>query len=93
MRLLVTIAVCFIALWARGYGKADETANKVAPATTDFGTGLRRVSRTYSRPAQDPNDLVPKLLPSQLKMDADRHDPLGGDFIAVRGKAARSTPG
>ena len=73
------------ALTAAGCGKADETAKSVSPRTTDLGTGLNAVDRTYARSASELTDIARNALTSfDLKLKSDKHDELGGELSAVR---------
>jgi len=83
LMLLATLAVLGCA--ATGCGKAEEKARTVAPRTTDLGTGLNAVERTYPRAAGELIDIVRNALASfDLKLKTDLHDALGGELAAVR---------
>lgn len=85
MRTFPQVLVGVIGLAILGCGKAEEAAKTVTPRSTDLGTGLNAVDRTYPRPASEMIDLSRKTLASfDLRMKDDRHDALGGELSATR---------
>jgi hypothetical protein len=79
--LILAAAACA----ALGCGKADEAARNVTPKSTDLGTGINAVERTYPRTATELTDLSRNALTGfDLKMKSDQHDALGGELVAVR---------
>ena len=73
-----------------GCDKSDR--QEMAPKTTDFGTGLNAVERTYPRPAKDLIDVVPATLKSfDLSLESDKHDELGAEIVALRADGHKVT--
>ena len=73
-----------------GCDKGEHT--DLAPKTTDYGTGLNAVERTYARPARDLVDVVAASLKSfELSMQSDTHDELGGSIVALRADGHKVT--
>jgi hypothetical protein len=73
-----------------GCDKSDQKG--LAPKTTDYGTGLNAVERTYARPARDLVDVVAACLKSfELHMESDTHDELGGSIVALRADGHKVT--
>jgi hypothetical protein len=68
-----------------GCGKAEEAAKTVTPRSTDLGTGLNAVERSYPRPVSEMIEIARYTLTSfDLRMKDDRHDALGGELSATR---------
>ena len=63
-----------------------------APKTTDLGTGLNTVEKTYPRPSRELIDVVTAAIRSfELTIDSDRHDDLGGEIVARRADGHKVT--
>lgn len=85
MKPMVLAILAALGCAGAGCGKAEEKARSVAPRSTDLGTGLNAVERTYPRSAVELTDIVRNVLASfDLKLKSDLHDALGGELTAVR---------
>ena|SRR5205823_1548183 len=91
MRFLIPLAAAALAL--AGCDKSEPKSVKdVAPKTTDLGTGLNAVERTYDRPAGELADAVAATLQSfDLSVESNLHDVLGGEIVARRADGHKVT--
>jgi hypothetical protein len=91
MKAMISIILDFTAgIVLFGCDKGDH--KELAPKTTDYGTGLNAVERTYARPAKDLVDVVAACLKSfELHMESDTHDELGGSIVALRADGHKVT--
>ncbi len=70
----------------------SKSAQDLVPKTTDLGTGLNAVERTYARPAHELKDIVTASLKSfDLSIESDKHDELGGEIVALRADGHKVT--
>ena len=85
MKLLLCLAAAG-ALALGGCDKSDQKSVKeMAPKSTDLGTGLNAVEKTFARPAGEMTNLVAGVLESfGLKLESSTHDDLGGEIVARR---------
>lgn len=62
-----------------------KSVKDLAPQTTDLGTGLNAVEKTYPRPAPVVFDVAMESLKSYgLVIDREVHDAFGGEIVAHR---------
>jgi hypothetical protein len=92
MRILLSLSVV-AALAAAGCDKSEQkSARDLAPKTTDLGTGLNAVERSYDRPAAELVDAVTATLESfDLKLESSTHDAMGGEIVARRADGHKVT--
>jgi hypothetical protein len=92
MKTLLSLGVLG-ALALAGCDKSDQKSVKdMAPKTTDLGTGLNAVEKSYARPAGEMADLVSSVLQSfDLKVESATHDDLGGEIVARRADGHKVT--
>ncbi len=92
MRFLLMLGAV-AALAAAGCDKSEQkSAKDLAPKTTDLGTGLNAVERSYDRPAAELVDVVTATLKSfDLKFESDAHDVMGGEIVARRADGHKVT--
>jgi hypothetical protein len=77
-----TFALIAVTGFLAGCGKSN---SEIPPKTTDFGTGLNAVERTYARSAVDLVEPVTASLKSYgLSIERDVHDNMGGEIVARR---------
>jgi hypothetical protein len=76
-----------------GCDKSDQKSVKdMAPKSTDLGTGLNAVEKSYARPAGEMSDVVAGVLQSfDLKLESTTHDDLGGEIVARRADGHKVT--
>ena len=87
---LACVTVVFLA--ALGCDKVDTSMKTISPKTTDLGTGLNAVERTYDRPANRLTEVALASLSSyELKLESDRHDDLGGELVSLRADGHKVT--
>jgi len=92
MKTLLSLSV-MAALALAGCDKSDQKSVKdMAPKSTDLGTGLNAVEKSYTRPAGEMADLVATVLQSfDLKLESTMHDDLGGEIVARRADGHKVT--
>src|SRR3954466_10629006 len=84
--------LCLVLLTTVSCDKVDKGVQTYAPKTTDLGTGLNAVERTYDRPAGGLFEVsLASLRSYELKIETDRHDDLGGEVVAVRADGHKVT--
>jgi hypothetical protein len=70
----------------------SKSAKDLVPKTTDLGTGLNAIERSYARPAPELVDIVAASLKSfDLTTESDQHDNLGGEIVARRADGHKVT--
>jgi hypothetical protein len=81
------------ALAAAGCDKSEhKSAKDLAPKTTDLGTGLNAVERSYDRPAAELVGAVTATFKSfDLMLESDSHDVMGGEIVARRADGHKVT--
>jgi len=90
--LILSIAAAGLALAGCDKKSEPKSVKDLAPKTTDLGTGLNAVERTYARPATALFDVVASTLKSfDLSLESDTHDELGGEIIARRADGHKVT--
>lgn len=79
--ILVAAGLTFVAC-----DKSDmKSAKDLAPKTTDLGTGLNAIEKTYARPAPVVFEVAMESLKSYgLVVDREVHDAMGGEIDAHR---------
>lgn len=88
---LIWAVAAVAALAVTGCDRQSETKIST-PKTTDLGTGLNKVERTYAKPAHELVDAVTASLRSyDLTVESDTHDDLGGEIVARRADGHRVT--
>ena len=92
MRMSLIAAALASALVA-GCDRAEQKSVKdLAPKTTDLGTGLNAVERSYACAAPELVDAARATLQSlDLKLESDMHDALGGEIVARRADGHKVT--
>lgn len=93
MKILIPMAALAVFAFA-GCDKHETgtTVKEITPKTTDLGTGLNTVERTYPKPPAALFDIVVASVTSfDLTMESDRHDALGGDIVARRADGSKVT--
>ena len=92
MKTLLSFAVLGV-LALVGCDRSDQkSAKDVTPKTTDLGTGLNAVERTYSVPASEMAELASSTLQSLgLTVESNTHDNLGGEIVARRADGHKVT--
>src|SRR5437879_1438221 len=92
MLMLTLAAAAALGLLGCDRSEQKKTVKDIAPKTTDLGTGLNAVERTYARPAADLVDVVAAALKSfDLSVESDTHDVLGGEIVARRADGHKVT--
>ena len=92
----LTMALALVALAGLGLVGCEKSNSKsakdIAPKTTDFGTGLNAVEKTYDQPASELVDVVVASLKSyDLNVESDTHDVFGGEIVARRADGHKVT--
>ncbi|HVE42856.1 MAG TPA: hypothetical protein VNM14_23450 [Planctomycetota bacterium] len=92
MKILLSLAAVGM-LAVVGCDKSDQKSVKdMAPKSTDLGTGLNAVEKSYARPAGEMSDVVAGVLQSfDLKLESTTHDDLGGEIVARRADGHKVT--
>jgi hypothetical protein len=63
----------------------DKAPKELSPTTTDWGTGLNAVERTYAKPVVRISEIATATLKSfTLTIQSERRDELGGEIVALR---------
>ena len=89
-KVLASLAV--IVVTTLGCDKVENDMKTISPKTTDLGTGLNAVERTYDRPASAIVEVALASLKSfDLKLESDRHDELGGELVSLRADGHKVT--
>jgi hypothetical protein len=92
LKILLSLAAVGM-LAVVGCDKSDQKSVKdMAPKSTDLGTGLNAVEKSYARPAGEMSDVVAGVLQSfDLKLESTTHDDLGGEIVARRADGHKVT--
>jgi len=93
MRTLWTLAAAAtLGLLGCDRSEKPKTVKDLAPKTTDLGTGLNAVERSYDRSAGELIDVVATTLKTfDLRVESDTHDVLGGEIVARRADGHKVT--
>jgi hypothetical protein len=93
MRTLIALAaVAGLGLLGCDRSEPKKNVRDIAPKTTDLGTGLNAVERTYAHPASEMIEVVANALKSfDLRVESDTHDLLGGEIVARRADGHKVT--